>query len=209
MEIAFHYVKQGRIHMRKLVFLLLAIPFAAVADPILVVDSGGNLLGANDVNVDGALYDVRFTDGPCTELFMGCDEASDFTFNTSAGAESASQALLDQVFVDGALGAFDSRPILTAGCDSAGDCLIYTPYAPRIPGFDLDVWYAVNDANELFDGKFPVPLAAITSAGVNEAWAVWTPVAIAVPEPGTLALLSIGLFGMGLARRRKVQTDQS
>ena len=25
-----------------------------------------------------------------------------------------------------------------------------------------------------------------------------------IPEPGTLALLGIGLFGMGLARRKKV-----
>ena len=41
-----------------------------------VVD--GELVGASDVLVDGTLYDVKFQDGTCVDLFDGCDEVSDF-----------------------------------------------------------------------------------------------------------------------------------
>jgi hypothetical protein len=50
-------------------------------------------MGASDVLVDGSLYDVQFLDGTCIDLYDGCDEVSDFTFQTSASAVLASQAL--------------------------------------------------------------------------------------------------------------------
>ena len=50
---------------------------------------------------DGNLYDVQFLDGSCISLFNGCDDVSDFTFQTQAAAILASQALLDQVLLDG------------------------------------------------------------------------------------------------------------
>ena len=40
------------------------------------------------------------------------------------------------------------------------------------------------------------------SGGGSSQW-LWV-TAVSVPEPGTLALLGIGLFGMGFARRKKV-----
>jgi hypothetical protein len=52
----------------------------------------------------------------------------EFAFNTLAQATLASQALLDQVFVDGESGAFDSDPALTYGCDFPFSCLTFVPY---------------------------------------------------------------------------------
>ena len=93
----------------------------------------GQLFGAVGVDVDGVLYDVAFRDGTCIELYGGADENKDFPFtnlsnlNDTSLEITANKALLDQVFVDSPLGAFDSVPNLTNGCLSPGGCYVYTP----------------------------------------------------------------------------------
>jgi len=72
----------------------------------------GQLLGASSVDAGGTLYNVEFLDGTCIDLYSGCDEVSDFTFQSFGAAQLASQALLDQVFIDGVDGLFDSDPTL-------------------------------------------------------------------------------------------------
>lgn len=118
------------------VILYILIGFAAFAMPsspgraavILDIDSGtGKLLGARNVDVSGTLYNVRFLDGACADLFSGCDQTSDFDFATTAEARDAAQALLDQVFIDSIFGGFDSAPSLTFGCGWPGDCDSFIP----------------------------------------------------------------------------------
>ena len=36
--------------------------------------------------------------------------------------------LLDQVFLDSAVGSFDSNPVLTNGCENAASCRLVTPF---------------------------------------------------------------------------------
>ena len=79
--------------------LALAVPFvssSAFAATLNIV--GGQLMGASNVLVGGNSYDVQFIEGTCIDLYNGCDEASDFTFQTEAAAILASQALHEQVF---------------------------------------------------------------------------------------------------------------
>jgi hypothetical protein len=64
----------------------------------LITDGSGQLIGAHEVIVSGALYDVEFLDGSCAEVFFGCDELTDITFLRDE-AGTAAQALLDQVFI--------------------------------------------------------------------------------------------------------------
>ena len=88
---------------------ILAVAQSASAATILV-NANGQLTGATGVNVQGTLYDVSFTDESCVTVYEGCDEVSDFLFTTQSAATAASQALLDQVFVDGPSGLFDTVP---------------------------------------------------------------------------------------------------
>ncbi len=88
-----------------LVVLVLGWTVTSVHASALLVVSGGILTGAKGVDVGGTLYDVEFMDGTCVALFNGCDNpATDLTFTTQADALAASQALLDQVFLDGGPG---------------------------------------------------------------------------------------------------------
>jgi hypothetical protein len=121
--------------MRSIVFSLfsvavLFIQAASSASAATLNVSGGQLLGAFGVDVGGNLYNVDFLNGTCIALYDGCDDVSDFTFQTFAAADLASQALLDQVFLNGA-DLFDTAPELTNGCNPLqGEvlCVAITPF---------------------------------------------------------------------------------
>jgi hypothetical protein len=153
---------------------------------------GGILYGASDVDVGGTLYDVMFVDGSCITLFSGCDDSTDFFFHTFAGAGAASQALLDQVFLDTVQGSFDTMPQSIAGCSSSVVCSAWTPYS--VAGTLLSSRTAQNYAAQP-DGVGSInSLRTQVLAPEDEArmtFAVWT-----VPEPSTGVLLGLGFAGM-------------
>ncbi len=127
------------------VLFILAASSASAATLNVV---GGELLGASGVIVDGSSFNVEFLDGTCIDIYNGCDDVSDFTFQTAAAALLASQALLDLVFLDGA-DLFDSAPELTNGCTNAFVCSARTGYG--FVGGDVSTAQARNEAVQAND----------------------------------------------------------
>jgi hypothetical protein len=135
----------------------------------------GELVGAFDVMVNGALYDVSFVDGTCVDVFEGCDDVSDFQFTTSGNANFASLALLGQVL----LGTYDDFPELTAGCESTIVCHVATPYGPSAPSGEINVFptsVAKNASATGTDGLNFIAVDELDSLGPKWVFAVWTPV---------------------------------
>ena len=194
--------------------LLLAL-FLGLTPPVRVADaatlqvSGGQLTGATGVNIGGSFFDVEFLDGSCAGLFSGCNEASDFDFVTQPAAATAAQALLDQVFLDGALGNFDSDPELTRGCSIVEGCIVIIPYAlasPTLLNVEISVNYDPAQAADLIDTSLADPSAAFdTHDYPYYVYAQFSPSDVVVPVPAALPLFLSGIAGLGViaSRRRR------
>jgi sorbitol-specific phosphotransferase system component IIA len=173
------------------------------------------LLGANNVEVEGKLYDVMFVGDTAENLFSE-NGVYNFAFNTNSEARAASQALLDQVFI----GIYDADAGLTAGIHRETDwAQIYTPYSAIIDAYhdgDDRIYHAIawnaSVGSPFWDNDFVdhTWTRASWDYGDNDnhggsVWAVWTEASGSpVPVPAAVWLLGTGLIGLaGLRRKRK------
>lgn len=182
-----------------------ASPAAAAT---LITNGSGQLTGASGVIVNSVSYDVLFVDNRCTVIFSGCDSASDFDFQNSTDAETAAQALLDQVFI----GQFDTDYTLTFGCPGIVDfvhyCSAIIPFQPQTFGFFSAFAAIAQNTNDLADfsgvASFdPVDDPSAGSDGPYRVFARFTLSATgaAVPEPSTWLMMLLGFSAVGASLR--------
>ncbi len=194
--------------------MALAMAGSANASVILITDINDQLIGANNVEVNGTFYNVTFQDGSCASVFSGCDNAGDdFDFTDSGGAQDASTALVLQVFNPSIFG---SEPIRISGCDIAENCRVATPHALTL-SINNDLLFNAKIAN-IFSGSsntvgslnsFPSSNFILSQGGFDPdaTFARFTAVTVesSIPEPRTLALFAIGLAGLGFMKRREMK----
>jgi len=190
--------------------------YSSASFSVVLNINGDTLMGASGVDVNGALYDVQFLDGTCSDLYNGCDQNTDFPFtnpndlNDSALLNAAMTALFEQVL----LGVFDTNPDLTNGCVVAGGCQINTPLFKGGSNEFIGAIGAYNStaveqnqagnfdhltAGSVYFNSNPLAHSPDTDASV---FAVWTQTAV-VPVPAAVWLFGSSLIGLIGMRKRQ------
>lgn len=174
------------------IFMILFSCVLTAKAAIMQVDSNGQLTGAKGILVSGQLYDVAFKDGRFNDLFP--NGYLPFISN-STQATSFANALLGQVFLDGADGLFDSNPALTFGC-SVATCEVWIPYQNyRYNPGNAQIFYANNTSNLDTVLSRTAPKYHNTGVHTNQVYATFSASAVAaVPEPDQTIMLLIGLI---------------
>lgn len=175
----------------------LCIAAPSVRAATLIVGADGKLTGATGVTVGASTFDVRFIDGTCAAVFDGCDQLADFDFITEADGIAAATALLDQVFIDGQAGLFDTMPQQTLGC-TATTCAAFIPISPGPTSLRVHIASNTSGGDGVFAG-FVFPSADFAGAAGN-VFARFTPTS-AVPEPQTWAFMIVGFGAIGATLR--------
>jgi len=166
---------------------------------ILKFDSG-LLIGADDVSVGGNSYQIRLVDGTCASLYNGCDELSDLPFSTKEDADAASQALIDQIFVD-ENGDIDLVPSLTFGCELEGvNCRMFTPWGLFGPN-GVNISLANNTPGLDAVLGTTVTTDTLSKELENRVFVAWRLTPATVAEPATSAALGAMLIGLMMAAR--------
>jgi hypothetical protein len=160
---------------------ILFSPMAANAGPIEIEVGMANILGTD--------YSVSLLadDGGDLSLQSFNALAPTITFTTLTDAMAAGAALISAFGAD-----FDWSPFIGTGAEY--------PTGGRIAYESDATSYSYVTINDLNPGDQLGPFTTSRDAGNYFSYIQFS----TVPEPGTLALLGIGLFGMGLARRKKV-----
>jgi len=188
--------------------IALALSTNAALAATLQVNSDGQLISAQGVNVGGDLFDVAFVDGTCAAVFDQCDDASiDFSFQTRADADAASAALNIQVFLNVTLGLFDSTPELTFGVVDESIGIIATPYelsGGAVRASTAQNWSSIpNTIGSSVLGITNRDTGADTGIGRAHVWAVWSdaPDVAPVPLPASVLLMLGAMGALGAVRR--------
>jgi len=193
--------------MLKVIYTLFIFGFVSVSHAgVIIIGEYINghfisLLGADNVEVNGSFYNVRFLDGTCIALFNGCDASKDFLFGTMEDAQAASGSLLAQVYSAGSL--LGKEPEYTDGCSDKYGCEIFTAYGVNAGGAVAATVTEINflDDNDAYDYEY----WELNDDTVPEAWqvyAVWSE-PVEASEPGTAMVLLMGIAGLIVSQRRK------
>ncbi len=167
---------------------------ASLAQAGVITNASGHATGITGLKIPGGFYDVSFKIGSFNDVF-GSDPMPDLT-PTFAGDNVTPFAAIEAIVEE----LNDAAVALVADQSGATGNFILVPYE-----FAANMLAATTQFNE------PLPWTALltltggrdtTSVGeFTFAFAVFTP---AIPEPGTLALLGLGLAALGFARRKQI-----